>query len=297
MNVVIAGASGLIGSALSRALRDEGHRVRRLVRRAAERENEIAWNPARRELDPQALTAADAIVNLAGESLADGRWTARRRERILRSRTDSTRTLVSALEKLERRPAVLLNASAVGFYGDRGDEVVDESSPVGVGFLPEVCRAWETCAAGAAALGVRVVLLRFGVVLARQGGALAKMLPVFRAGLGGRLGNGRQWMSWIGLDDAVGAIRHALRDERCRGPVNVVAPAPVRNAEFTTALGRALHRPTVLQVPAVVLHAVFGRMADEALLASTRAIPQKLLETGYTFRMATVGPALRAILA
>jgi uncharacterized protein (TIGR01777 family) len=297
MNVVIAGASGLIGSALRQALREDGHQVRRLVRRRAALGDEIAWDPARGELDPRALAGTDAVVNLAGESLADGRWTAKRRERILNSRTESTRTLVVTLRHVAPRPAVLLNASAVGYYGERGEEVLSERSVAGTGFLPEVCLAWETTADGAARAGMRAVFLRFGVVLARQGGALAQMLPLFRAGLGGRLGSGRQWMSWISLGDAVGAIRYALFDDRCRGPLNVVAPEPVRNAEFARALGRVLHRPAFLPVPALALRAVFGRMADEALLASTRAVPEKLIETGYTFRAPTLETALRGVLA
>jgi len=297
MNVVIAGASGLIGNALLHALRNDGYQVWRLVRRRKVRDDEIAWDPARGELDPRELAGTDAVVNLAGESLADGRWTAKRRERILKSRTESTRTLVTALRELEPRPGVLLSGSAVGFYGDRGEDVLSERSTMGTGFLPEVCLAWETMAEGAARAGMRAVFLRFGVVLARQGGALAKMLPLYRAGLGGRLGSGRQWMSWIGLGDAVGAIRHALSDDRCRGPLNVVAPAPVRNAEFAAALGRVLHRPAFLPAPALALRAVFGRMADEALLASTRAVPEKLIETGYTFRAPTLETALRGVLA
>jgi uncharacterized protein (TIGR01777 family) len=296
MRVAIAGASGLIGRALGAAWRDAGHEVKRLVRRAARSPDEITWNPATGELDPRELAGVDAIVNLAGENIAGGRWTAARRERILRSRVDATRTLVQALAKLERRPRVFVSASAVGFYGDRCDEVLTEASAIGHGFLPEVCLAWETHAEGAARLGVRTTLLRFGMVLAAEGGALAKMLPVFRVGVGGRFGSGRQWVSWISIADAVGAICFALENERCAGPVNIVAPQPVTNAEFARTLACVLHRPALLPAPAWALRVAFGRMADEALLASTRAVPQKLEASGYAFRHADLESALRDIL-
>ncbi|MEO5961782.1 MAG: TIGR01777 family oxidoreductase [Opitutaceae bacterium] len=296
MKVAIAGASGLVGRALTAALRGAGHDVRRLVRRGAVAADEIAWNPPTGEIDTVQLEGSDAIVNLAGENLAAGRWTAARRERILRSRTESTRTLVAAIGKLARKPEALLNASAVGFYGDRGDEVLTERSGIGQGFLPEVCLAWETHAEGARRVGVRTVCLRFATILAREGGALAKMLPVFRLGLGGRFGDGRQWMSWVSSDDMVGAIRHALGEARCAGPINVAAPAPVTNAEFAATLGRVLRRPVVLPLPSWVLCAVFGQMANEALLASTRAVPDRLRETGFVFRHRTLESALRSAL-
>ncbi len=296
MTIVVAGASGLIGSALVAHWRQRGHDVRRLVRRAVGAADEFAWDPAAGKLDVRALVGAQAIVNLAGENVAGGRWTAQRREQILRSRTDATRTIVAALSGMEVRPAVLINASAVGFYGERGDEVVNEASAMGQGFLPEVVWAWETHADGAAKLGVRVVKLRLGVVLARGGGALEKMLPAFRAGVGGRLGSGRQWMSWVALEDVIGAIEHALADATVSGPVNVVAPEPVTNAEFTRELGRVLRRPTVLPVPALALRVLFGRgLADEALLGSTRVDPEVLRRTGYRFRFPELGAALRAV--
>lgn len=296
MKIVVAGASGLIGRAFVHAARAEGHTVKKLVRREARAADEITWDPAAGTLAASALEGTDAIVNLAGESVASGRWTDERRERILRSRTDATRTLVVAVGKLTRKPEVWLNASAVGFYGDRGDELLPESAPIGQGFLAEVCLAWETHAEGAARKGVRVVLLRFGTVLAGEGGALAKMLPVFRLGLGGRLGPGTQWMSWVALEDVVGAMLHALREPRCAGPFNIVSPQPVRNAEFTATLGRVLRRPAMLPAPAWALRMAFGQMADEALLASTRAEPQRLAETGYVFRQPALEAALRAIL-
>lgn len=297
MKIVIAGASGLIGGALVPALRAAGHDVRTLVRRPLRSADEIAWDPAAGQCDLGSVAAVDAIINLAGENVAAGRWTAARRERILQSRVDATRTLVTALRHLPPKPRVLLNASAVGFYGDRGDEVVDETSAIGHGFLPEVCLAWETHAEGAARLGVRTVLLRFGVVLARSGGALGKMLPWFRAGLGGRLGDGQQWMTWVSIADAVRAVRHALEDGRCTGAVNIAAPAPVRNADFAAALGRCLRRPARLPAPAWALRLALGEMADGTLLASTRAHPKRLVETSFVFDHPTLEEALRETLA
>lgn len=294
--IVIAGASGLLGRALVPFLQTQGHTVVRLVRRPTRDEGEISWDPARGELDAAALAGADAIINLAGENVGEGRWTTARREAILHSRVDATRTLVLALKKLPRKPAVLVNASAVGFYGDCGESVIGEDTPVGQGFLPEVCLAWETHAEGAARLGMRTALLRLGVVLTPAGGALAKMLPAFRAGLGGPLGGGRQWMSWVSIDDAVDAIYRAVLDPRWSGAANITAPHPVTNAEFTATLGRVLRRPAVLPVPGWVLRAAFGQMADEALLASTRAVPARLQAMGYEFRHPTLEAALRHLL-
>ena len=296
MKIVLAGASGAVGSALVPALREARHDVLKLVRRDARAPDEIAWEPAAGTIDVARLEGTEAFINLSGENVGAGRWSAARRERILCSRVDATRTLVTAMSKLTRRPAVFLSASAVGFYGDRGDEVLTEASGIGRGFLPEVCLAWETQANAARALGVRTVLMRFGVVLTRQGGALAKMLPIFRLGLGGRLGSGRQWMSWIALEDLIAAVLRALGDARWEGPVNFVAPGVVRNAEFTRALGRVLRRPAILPVPGWVLRAMFGRMADEALLASGRATPHRLSELGFAFRHPTLESALRAVL-
>ena len=297
MKVVVAGASGLIGRALVAALRAAGHEVRVLVRRVATSRDEISWDPNAGICPPGALAEADAVINLAGENVGAGRWTEQRRERILRSRVDATRTLVAALKDASPRPRVFLNASAVGFYGDRGEEVLTEASGMGHGFLPEVCLAWETHAENAARLGVRTGLLRFGVVLAREGGALPKMLPLFRGGLAGRLGHGRQWMSWVSVDDAVGAVLHVLREPRCAGPLNITAPAAVRNAEFTATLGRVLRRPAILPAPAWVLRLVLGHMADETLLSSTRVEPRRLVETGFDFRHPTLEQALQAVLS
>ena len=295
MKIVVAGGSGLLGSALVPALRARGHDVLRLVRHTPAAADEVFWNPAENKLDPTRLEGVDAIVNLCGENVGAGRWTDARRERILRSRVEATRALVLALDTLMAKPSVFVNASAIGVYGNRGEEEMTEASSIGHGFLPEVCLAWETHAEGAARRGVRTALLRFGVVLTREGGALAKMLPLFRLGLGGRLGDGRQWMSWVSLEDAVAAILHALTNKECRGPINVTAPEPVTNTEFTATLAQVLNRPAALHVPAWVLRLVLGRgMADEMLLASTRAIPARLHEASFQFRHATLEGALHA---
>lgn len=292
MKIVVAGASGFIGTALAADLRAAGHDVRRLVRSDARAADAISWQPEARALAPAALEGIEAIINLAGENIAAGRWTAARRGRILRSRCDATRTLVAALRELPRRPRVLLNASAVGFYGDRGDAVVDETSSAGTGFLADTCRAWEAEARAAEKLGVRTVVLRFGVVLGAEGGALGKMLAVFRLGLGGRLGDGRQWMSWIGRADVVGAIRTVLGDERASGAFNLTAPEPVTNADFTATLARRLRRPAVVAVPRWVLRGAFGAMAEETMLSSTRAVPRRLDDLGYRFAAPTLAGAL-----
>ena len=294
--VVIAGASGMIGQALGAFLRTRGHTVVRLVRRASRGTDELVWDPAKGTIDLAALEGVDAVVNLAGENVGAGRWTVARRDAIRRSRDDTTRTLVQAIGALRRKPEVLVNASAVGFYGNRGDAVLTEAEPAGAGFLAEVCQAWEAQAGAVNASGVRSVFLRFGVVLSPAGGALAKLLPLFRAGLGGRVGTGEQWMSWIGIDDAVGALHHALVAPACHGPLNATAPEPVTNAAFTATLGRVLSRPAVLPVPAFVLKAVFGEMADATLLASQRAVPAGLVAAGYAFRHPTLESTLRHVL-
>jgi uncharacterized protein (TIGR01777 family) len=296
LTVLLSGASGLVGVALQPLLATQGHAVKVLVRREPRAAHEIFWDPSRGELEVARLGGIDAVVHLSGENVAAGRWTARRKEAILRSRVDSTRTLVRALTASAERPAVLISASAVGIYGERGAESLAEGSSPGSGFLAEVCAAWEAELAPVTAAGIRTVALRTGVVLTPAGGALAKMLPAFRCGVGGRLGSGRQWMSWISLDDLVAIIVHLLTAVECRGPVNAVAPGAVTNAEFTAALGRVLGRPTVLPVPAAVLRGLFGEMADAALLASTRAVPQVLQSHGYRFRHADLEPALRHVL-
>jgi uncharacterized protein (TIGR01777 family) len=295
LRVVIAGASGLIGQALVPFLQTRGHDVLRLVRRPTARKDEVHWNPIARTLDSAALEGVDVVVNLAGENIAAGRWTAVRRDAILRSRVDATQTLLAAVRNLQRRPEVFFNASAVGFYGNRGDDLLTEESSVGHGFLSEVCLAWETHAEGVRTLGVRSVLGRFGVVLSPKGGALRKLLPLFRAGLGGRVGNGEQWMSWITIDDVVAAIYHTIVDRHCDGPMNFVAAQPVRNREFTSTLAEVLNRPAVLPVPGGILRSIFGEMAEQTLLASNRVVPERLKATGFRYRCADLETALRHV--
>lgn len=295
--VAISGATGLIGSALVDALRAEGWRVQRLVRSAPEvGSGDLQWSPAEGRIDAAALESTDAVVSLAGENVAQ-RWTPAARRAIRESRVGSTGLLARTLARLQQPPAVLVCASAVGYYGDRGDEVLDESSAAGTGFLAEVVQAWEEAARPAVEAGVRVVSLRFGVVLAPSGGALGKLLPLFRRGLGGPIGGGRQWMSWIALDDAIAAIRFALEERELRGALNAVAPEPVTNAHFTHALGHALHRPALVPVPATALRLLYGEMAEETLLASQRVLPKALQRAGFHFRYPTLESALEAVLA
>jgi uncharacterized protein (TIGR01777 family) len=288
--IVVAGASGLIGTALCAFLTGRGHRVDRMVRRPPQPGTaEIRWDPAKGEIDAAALDGA-------GENIAAGRWTAARKESILASRTDSTRLLCDTLARLGNAPRVLISASAVGYYGDRGDAVVIEQDRPGTGFLANVCKAWEAATEPARRIGIRVVNLRIGAVLSPAGGALARMLPAFRLGFGGRIGSGRQYMSWITLDDLVAAIHHLITAEDISGPVNAVAPEPVTNAEFTAALGRALHRPTLLAMPAFAVRLAFGEMGDELLLRGARAKPTRLQVSGFEFRDPQLEPALRRIL-
>ncbi len=297
MRLALAGASGFVGTALGRHLEDAGHVVLRLVRRPVENPNEITWHPASGEVEQrERLEGIEGVVNLAGASLAAGRWTAERRAEILRSRVESTRALVAVLAHMNHPPRVLVSASATGYYGDRGEEELTESSAGGEGFLADVCHAWEAEARVAETAGIRTVLLRLGVVLGRGGGMLAKLRPVFRAGLGAQLGDGRQWMSWIALDDLVRVARLGLEDPQWEGPVNAVAPVPVRNADFTAALTRTLHRHTFAPVPAVVLRTLFGEMADEMLLASARVLPGRLAAAGFAFTQPGLDGALRAAL-
>ena len=291
LRIAVTGASGFLGSALSSTLTTSGHQVARLVRRLPA-PGEIGWDPETARLDPEALSGLDAVIHLAGENIA-GRWTDSRRRRIRESRVAGTTLLAKALARSSRPPRVLVSASAIGIYGHRGDELLDETSEPGHGFLPEVGQAWEAAAAPAREAGIRTVFTRFGLVLAPQGGVLAQMLVPFELGLGGTLGDGRQWMSWIGLDDALGAILHALASDAIAGPVNVVAPEPVRNSEFTERLARILRRPAVLTVPAFALRLLFDGLADEGLLASTRVRPAVLEATGYRFRYPTLDAALR----
>lgn len=303
MRVLVSGASGLVGSALVRRLSEPGAapepaQVLRLVRRPPRPQaGEIAWDPQAGQLSPEALEGLDAVVHLAGENIGAGRWTADKKARIRASRVEGTSLFARALARLARPPRVLVCASAVGWYGDRGEEELDEASPPGTGFLAGVCREWEAATEPAASAGVRVVLARFGVILARHGGALGRMLPLFRWGLGGRLGSGRQYMSWIALDDAVRAIQFLLDSDALRGPVNVVAPWPVTNREFTAALGRVLRRPALCAAPAFMLRLALGEMADEMFLAGARAVPRRLAEQGFVFDHPELESALARLLA
>ena len=298
MTIALTGATGLIGSALRLLLESGGHRVVALRRAAASGDagGDPRWDPATGGLSPGALDGVDAVAHLAGENVAGGRWTASRKARIRGSRVDGTRRLAETIAGLERRPATLVAASAIGYYGDRGDERVDESSAPGEGFLPDVCRAWEEAAAPARAAGVRVVHLRIGIVLTPAGGALRQMLPPFRFGLGGPIGSGRQYMSWVTLDDVLGGVLHVLRTADLDGPVNMVAPEPATNAEFTRTLGRVLRRPAVLPLPAVGARLAFGEMADALLLASARVEPTRLQESGFAFGYPALEGALRHVL-
>lgn len=294
MSVAVTGAGGLIGSALVRALRDEGRTVLRLVRRHATAADEIRWDPFG-EVEAGALEGVDAVVHLAGAGLGDRRWSEPYKRQLRDSRIEGTRTLARALAALDRRPAVLVSASAVGYYGDTGDREVDESAPNGRGFLAELCRDWEAAAGPAAEAGIRVVHPRSGLVLSREGGLLGKVLPLFRLGLGGRIGAGRQWMSWISLSDEVAALRFLI-DGDLHGPVDVTAPEPVTNAAFTAAVGRALGRPAPFAVPPFALRLLLGEFADEAALVSQRVAPTRLAEAGFGFRHPGIDAALADIL-
>jgi hypothetical protein len=297
LRVALTGASGLIGRHVAAALRQAGHRVDPLVRRAPQPgTTEIRWDPARGDVDAQALSAVDAVVHLAGETIAAGRWTPARKAAIRDSRVLGTMLLSQCLAQFDPPPRVFVSASAIGYYGDRGDEMLDESHPPGHGFLADVCREWEAATAPARQAGIRVVNLRIGMVLSRDGGALPRMLTPFKLGLGGRVGSGRQYMSWIALPDLVRVFEHVIATEELRGPVNAVAPQAVTNAEFTRALGRVLRRPTILPAPAFAVRLVFGEMGQELLLASTRVVPRRLEATGFAFELGQLEAALRAIL-
>jgi uncharacterized protein (TIGR01777 family) len=297
MKIVISGATGLVGTALAHALRDEGHSVARLVRAGNAKTGDILWDPDAAQGDLAALEGADTFVNLNGASIGDGPWTPERKNLLRSSRVNTTRFLVNAFSRLTRKPGAFLSASAIGFYGSCGDEILTETSASGTDFLSELSREWEREAQRAESFGIRTAVLRFGVILSARGGALPRMLTPFKWGVGGRLGDGKQWMSWIALDDVIGVIRWALTDSQVTGPVNVVAPGPVRNLEFTRVLAKALHRPAVLPAPAFALRLLLGEMADALLLGSQRVRPEKLLALGYPFRFDKLEPALRSALA
>jgi uncharacterized protein len=301
--IAITGATGLIGRALAEACARDGIRVSALVRdtaRAAERLPSAtlhAWDATGGPPPEAAFEGVDVVVNLIGESVSSGRWNEARKKRLRDSRVVATRALVDVLRGLRARPRLLISASGVGFYGDRGDEILTETSSLGKGFIAELGRDWEAEAAKAAEIGMRVVILRSGLVLAKDAGILRKILTPFRLGLGGKIGSGAQWMPWIHLDDEIGLIRHAMEHETVTGALNLVAPEPVTNAEFVKALGEALGRPTVLTAPAFALRLAFGAMTDELLLASQRAMPVRTMETGYAFRHPLLREALGELLA
>lgn len=302
--ILISGASGLVGSALVPYLESNGCEVTRLVRRSGRSFREIQWDPMQR-IDPNLVSGFDAVIHLSGESVA-GRWTSGKKRLIRESRVVSTRNLSQALACAEKKPAVFLCASAIGYYGNRGDEILDEESQPGNGFLAEVAREWEAAIQPASPAGIRTVNLRIGIVLSRDGGALKQMLLPFRFGLGGRIGSGRQWWSWIHIDDLFAAVEHILRPSmegraslpaQIAGSVNLVSPNAATNAEFTRALVRVLHRPAILPVPALAARLAFGEFADEGLLASTRVVPKVLLKTNFVFKFPDLAVAFDDLLS
>ncbi len=302
MKILVTGSSGLVGTALVTALARAGHTVCRLVRpqsaggEGAKEGFAVAWNPATGELGGAGV-GADAVVNLAGASIADGRWTTQRKALLRESRIDTTRALVGALAKMNARPGVLVSASAIGFYGDRGDDMLTEESKPGADFLAGLAQEWEAEAWKAEALGIRVVLARFGIILAREGGALPKMMLPFKFGAGGKLGSGQQWMSWVTLEDVVEILRLAIENASVGGAINVVSPQPLQNAEFTSVLAKAMHRPALFPAPAFALRLALGEMADALLLSSQRVAPQALARLGYRSLQPDLSSALSAILA
>jgi hypothetical protein len=300
MKILISGSTGLVGSAAMSVLGDAGHQMVRLTRQSTELGPDagdvVRWDPAAGSIDVTALEGLDAVVHLAGENIAAGRWTAAMKERIRASRVDGTKLLCESLAKLDAKPKTLVCASAIGYYGNRGDEIMVEDSPPSDDFLGEVCQAWEAAADAARDAGIRVVHLRIGVVLSSRGGALRKMLLPFKMCAGGIVGSGKQWWSWVSIHDLVGAIQHALENEQLAGPVNTVSPNTVTNREFTKTLGKVLHRPTIVPMPAFAVKLAFGEMGEELLLASTRVTPQRLLESGYEFRFPELGAALAHVI-
>lgn len=297
MRILVTGASGLVGSAIVRNLSSRGEEILQLVRSAPnDSGREIRWNPLQGIEDSSRLEGLDAVIHLAGEPIAEGRWTQEKKRRIRDSRALGTKVLADALAALERKPSTFLSASAIGYYGTRGAEVLTEESGPGDDFLARVCREWEEATETASRAGIRVVQMRFGVILSSKGGALVKMLTPFKLGLGGRLGSGEQYMSWIALEDVVGVVDHLLEKSEVRGPVNTVAPHPVTNREFTKTLGAALSRPTLFPAPEFALRLAFGEMADVALLASQRVEPARLKESGYVFKYPELKGALQNIL-
>ncbi|HXZ13304.1 MAG TPA: TIGR01777 family oxidoreductase [Candidatus Sulfotelmatobacter sp.] len=297
MKILLSGATGLVGTKLTAALRAGSHTVAPLVRPGRTcAPGEIPWDPVTGSLDPAALEGADALVHLSGASVAEGRWTPARKQLLRSSRIDATRVLAATLARMPRKPRVLVCASACGIYGNRGDELLTESSAPGDDFLAALCREWEAAAAPAEQAGIRTVFARFGVILSLDGGALARMLPPFKLCLGGRLGSGKQWMSWIAMEDVLGFLRTAISDERYSGAFNVVAPNPVQNAEFTRVLADMLHRPAIFPAPPFALRLALGELADAMLLSSQRALPARAQSLGFAFRFNHIEPALRALI-
>ena len=297
MRILISGSHGLVGKALIKALETGGHEIYQLVRYAPHSENEIEWSPDRYSIAISRIEGFDAVYHLAGESIASGRWNDEKKKKIRESRTKGTKLLSDALANLAQPPKTLICASAIGYYGDRGEELLTETSPPGKGFLADVCVEWEKATDHAKEKGVRVVNTRFGIILDKEGGALAKMLPPFRMGIGGRIGDGKQWMSWIALDDVIGALQFTLTNNALTGPVNFVAANAVTNAEFTRTLGKVLSRPTFFPIPEFGVRFAFGEMADALLLSSQRVKPARLSDSGYQFTHSNLEGALRSILA
>ncbi len=296
MKILISGSTGLVGSSLLVYLGSKGHTLKALVRHAPANPSQIRWRPLEKGPEPDDLEGLDAVVHLAGESVASGRWTKAKKEAIHDSRVQGTSLLCDSLVRMKQPPKVLICASAIGYYGDRGDEVLKETSSAGSGFLPDVCKAWEAATQPAGQKGIRVVNLRFGIILSPNGGALAKMLLPFKMGVGGIIGSGAQYMSWIALSDVLGVIAYALDTNSLRGPVNTVAPKAVTNAEYTKTLGHVLKRPTLLPMPSFAARLAFGEMADALLLSSARVIPDQLNQSGYHFQWTDLESALRHLL-
>ena len=296
MRVAVTGASGLIGSALVPHLRSVGHEVQRLVRRPVAAPDEVWWDPTAGTVDLEPLQGIDAVIHLAGAGVGDHRWTDDYKREILSSRVDSTHTIVNAMLELEQKPRVLVSASAIGYYGDTGDRPVDETAPAGTGFLADVVRAWEAAASPAASGGIRVVHPRTGLVVSGRGGAWARMFPLFKFGLGGKLGNGQQYWSWISLRDEVCALQFLMEQEHLSGPVNLTGPTPVTNAEVTSVMGHVMGRPTILPAPAFALKAVLGEFSTE-VLGSSRVLPAVLEQAQFRFQDPTIESAVRTALA
>ena len=295
MKILVSGSHGLVGKALVRSLTNDGHEIIRLVR-SQPAPGEVEWKPDQGRIDVEHLEGIDAVVHLAGESIASGRWTEEKKKTIRDSRVQGTGLLSDAIARLSRPPSVFISASAIGYYGDRDDELLNEKSAPGKDFLSSVCVEWERATRPAAEKGIRTVCARFGIILDPDDGALAKMLPPFRMGVGGRIGDGKQWMSWIALDDVIKGLKFLIEDQSVNGPANFVAPNPVTNAEFTKTLGRVLSRPTIFPVPVFGVRLAFGEMADALLLSSQRVEPGVLKDKGFSFSWPTLEPALRTLL-